>query len=139
MPTVTYSAPTLLEPAAGLELSGKQRFTWQWSGPPLPETYAFDLRIWSEEEERTGQPRRGAVAPTQDTQADVDLQYVPAIQNYGSGGYYWTVVVVKLIPGGSTSIVGEWGEKRSFTYSGDGSTGGPGPRPIDTPVPPPKP
>jgi hypothetical protein len=139
MPTVTYPAPTLLEPAAGSELTSIHRFAWQWSGPPLTETHAFDLRIWSEEEEQTGKPRRGAVAPTQDTQVDVDLQYAPAIQNYGSGDYYWTVVVVKLIPGGSTRVVGEWGEKRKFSYSGNGGPGGPGPTPKDTPVPPPKP
>jgi hypothetical protein len=117
-PTVTYAAPTLLEPADGAGLSGTHRFTWQWNGPPLAGNRAFDLRIWSKQEEQNGSPRRGAIAPTQDMHAYVDLPYVPAITDYGSGDYYWTVVVVELGADGPPKVVGEWGEKRRFVYSG---------------------
>lgn len=115
---IAYPAPALLEPADGVELSGMQRFTWQWNGPSLGEDHAFDLRIWSFREEQEGQPRRGAVAATQDTEIEVALSHVPAIEDYGPGDYYWTAVVVKVGAGGSSQVVGEWGEKRRFTYAG---------------------
>jgi hypothetical protein len=117
-PEPAYPAPTLLKPDAGAELAGVQRFTWQWNAPPLEENYAFDLRIWSLQEEHEERPRRGAAALTQDTQAEAELSYVPAIADYGPGDYYWTVVVVKAGAGGVSRVVGEWGEKRRFTYGG---------------------
>jgi hypothetical protein len=116
-PTVTYPAPTLVEPADGAELSGIQRFTWQWSGPPLAGDLAFDLRIWSQREEQNGWPRRGAITPTRDTHAGVNLPYAPAIADYGSGDYYWSVVVVKLSADATPKVVGAWSEKRRFVYS----------------------
>jgi hypothetical protein len=111
-----------------------QRFSWQWSGPPLGEDHAFDLRIWSEQEEQNGHPKRGAVAPTQDLEVDVDLEYVPAVMDYGPGNYYWTVVVVQIGSDDSPRVVGTWGEIRKFTYGGSSEP----PRPKPT-GPPPKP
>lgn len=96
----------------------------------LEEDQAFDLRIWSEQEEKNNQPKRGAVAPTQDLEVEVELQYVPAIKDYGPGFYYWTVVVVQVSSDAPPKIVGEWGEKRWFTING-----APGPRPTLEPTP----
>ena len=117
-PEPVYLAPTLLEPEDGVELTGMQRFTWQWNGPSLGEDHAFDLRIWSFQEDQEEKLRRGAATPTQDTETEVALSYVPAIADYGPGDYYWTVVVVKVGAGGIPQVVGEWGEKRRFTYAG---------------------
>ncbi len=117
-PEPVYLAPTLLEPKDGVQLAGLQRFTWQWNGPSLGEDHAFDLRIWSFQEDQEEKPRRGAATPTQDTEIEVALSYVPAIADYGPGDYYWTVVVVKVGAGGIPQVVGEWGEKRRFTYAG---------------------
>ena len=141
-PEPAYPAPTLLEPEDGSRLTGVQRFTWQWNGPSLREDLAFDLRIWSLKEDQEDKPRRGAAVPTLDTESEVALSYVPAIADHGPGDYYWTVVVVKSGAGGSSQVVGEWGEKRRFTYAGP-----PGPTsptaaqptpttPPPTPVPP---
>jgi chitodextrinase len=124
-PTVTYPAPTLLAPSAGAQLFGRQRFAWQWDGPPLGANQAFDLRIWSLQEQQAGRPRRGAVPPTQDTEAEVVLQFVPAIRDYGVGDYYWTVVLVETVSDGSPRVVGTWDEERGFSYGTGTPTQGP--------------
>lgn len=111
-----YPAPTLLEPGDGATPPDRIVFRWQWEGPPLKENEAFDLRIWSVVEEQRGSPRRGAVPPTKDTQAEVNLPYVPAVLDLGAGEYYWTVVVVKVTSDGSPRVIGEWGEKRRFVF-----------------------
>ncbi len=111
-----YPAPALLDPFDGVTLFGRVFFRWSWDGPPLGDSLAFELRIWSAQEEQAGRPRRGAVAPTRGTQVEVDLRYVPAIQEYGPGDYYWTVVVVEARAGGSSQVVGQWGETRRFVY-----------------------
>ena len=46
-PQPPYPAPTLLEPQPNASLHGKPRFAWQYPDP-LPTSYAFDLRIWSD-------------------------------------------------------------------------------------------
>ena len=133
----TYPAPALLEPGDGAQLAGMQRFTWQWNGPPLEEGHAFDLRIWSLQEEQQARPRRGAAAPTRDREIEVELSYVPAVVDYGPGDYYWTIVVVKVSAGGIPQVVGEWGEERGFTYSGPSAPASPvATQPAPTPIPP---
>jgi hypothetical protein len=124
-PLAIYPAPTLLAPSAGAKLFGRQRFTWQGDGPALEPNRAFDLRIWSQQEQQAGRPKRGAVPPTRDTEAEVTLQFVPAIKDYGVGDYYWTVVVVEIVSGGSPRVVGTWGEARKFSY-GTGTPTSPG-------------
>ena len=114
-PTV-FPAPRLLEPADGATPLERTVFRWEWTGTPLAANQAFDLRIWSALEEQAGRPRRGAVAPTRETQVEVDLRYVPAIQEYGAGDYYWTVVVVELGADGSPQVVGRWGEAWRLVY-----------------------
>lgn len=109
-------APTLLEPTADQELRNKPRFTWQWAHEPLTGNHFFDLRIWSQQEEEAGTTGRGAIQPTKSTEAEVDLALVPAIQDYGLGIYYWTVVVVEDRE--SPRVVGHWGEERRFQYVG---------------------
>lgn len=99
-------------------MEATQRFSWQWNGPTLGENHAFDLRIWSEQEEQNGDLRRGAVAPTQDLEVDVDLAYVPAVMDYGPGDYYWTVVVVQTDSDDAPRVLGTWGEKLKFTFAG---------------------
>ncbi len=109
-------APLLLEPKDGATLLDRTVFRWLWEGPPLRANQAFDLRIWSAPEEQQGSLKRGAISPTQDTQAEVNLRYVPAFQDYGPGDYYWTVVVVEIRSDGSPVLIGEQGEKRRFVY-----------------------
>lgn len=116
-PTVVLlPAPILLEPEEGATPLDRTVFKWRWEGPPLEENQAFDLRIWSVQEEQRGALRRGAIAPTQDTQAEVNLRYAPAFQDYGPGDYYWSVVVVKIGPDGSPTVIGKWGGPRRFVY-----------------------
>jgi serine/threonine protein phosphatase PrpC len=127
-PSPTYSAPTLLDPANDAQLTGKQLFRWDWQGEPLPEDHLFDLRIWSQVEERAWaqdskrDQARGVQEPTKKTEVEVDLQYAPAIQEYRAGPYYWSVVVVWIPcqpitdPGCQVQVVSDWGEKRTFTY-----------------------
>lgn len=91
-------------------------FEWAWDGPPLKENQAFDLRIWSVQEEQSGSPRRGVVPATKDTQATVFMPAVPAILDYGPGDYFWTVVVVELTADGSALVVGDWGQLRRLVY-----------------------
>ncbi|HSR30828.1 MAG TPA: hypothetical protein VLY63_09710 [Anaerolineae bacterium] len=119
VPTATptpISAPTLLEPVQGETVLDKTIFRWQWDGRPLAENMAFDLRIWSTQEEQAGGPKRGAVSPTNDTAVEVELPFVPAVQDYGPGEYYWTVVVVELISGAPAKQISNWGERRGFVY-----------------------
>jgi len=97
-------------------LHDRVTFRWEWKGAPLSENQAFDLRIWSEQEEQQGSPRRGAVAPTHEMQVEVNLQYAPAIQEFGPGTYYWTVIVVEVQPAGPTTVVGQWGKARKLVY-----------------------
>jgi hypothetical protein len=133
-PTLEYPAPSLREPVTGVRIEARQRFTWQWHGPTLGENLAFDLRIWSDQEEQSGLPRRGAVAPTQDQGVDVEMQHVPAIMDHGPGDYFWTVVVVQTGSDDPPRVVGVWGEKRRFTFGGSSEP----PRPKPT-APPSKP
>lgn len=119
VPTATPSslpAPRLLEPAAGATLRGTVTFRWQWTGPSLQPNQAFDLRIWSAQEEQQGLSPRGAVAPGRAPEASVNLPFAPAVQDYGPGDYYWTVVVVQMSVDGSSRIVSQWGERRPFVY-----------------------
>lgn len=83
----------------------------------MPEDLFFDLRIWSDREDKAGAEPRGAVEITKDTAVDVTLEFVPAIRDGGEVLYYWTVVVVRQgdTPG-QPQVVGEWGEKRWFLY-----------------------
>jgi hypothetical protein len=118
-------APTLVNPQRGDGLTGKPRFVWQWTGPQLASDQFFDLRIWADDE--AGLPkesRRGAISLTRATEAEVDLDKVPAIQDYGSGAYFWTVVVVeRRCPSCEVRIVGDWGEERPFNYTAPSSGG----------------
>jgi hypothetical protein len=91
-------------------------FRWQWTGPSLKPNQAFDLRIWSVQEEQQGHTPRGAVAPTRHTETSVNLPFAPAIQDHGPGDYYWTVVVVEMSVDGSSRVVGPWGERRPFVF-----------------------
>jgi len=127
-PDPAYPAPTLLEPYASAELSGRATFKWQWAGPALAENHYFDLRVWSEQEaDRPKDQRRGAVALTKVTEAVVNnLEDVPAIREYGAGIYYWTIVVVDRISNEAPRVAGRWGEERKFVYTGSPSGPGPG-------------
>ncbi len=118
---LVYLAPILSAPPAGARLSGKATFAWQWDQEQLPAGFAFDLRIWSSGEERSS--AKGAEKPTDQTDIEIDLQYVPVIEDYGFGDYYWTVVVVWFPCYPSTEcqpkMVSEWGEERPFTYAAE--------------------
>ena len=127
-----FAAPQLLLPIPGDTLVDRARFQCQWDGPPLPAGYAFDLRIWSEREEKAGAVPRGAVEPTRKTEADVTLEYVPAME-FGEGNYYWTVVVVQATK--PPKVVGQWGEKRWFVYRLPTPTPTETPEPTETPKP----
>ena len=110
-----FPTPILLNPEPDAQLQSAAHFQWQWDGEPLPEGYAFDLLIWSEAEhqEHQGTGAYGVVEPDPSLERDVDLDYVQTIMDHGEGTYYWTVIVVQEEP---YSRVGEWGEKRPFTY-----------------------
>ncbi len=129
-PLLRYPAPTLLLPVPEATLIEQGHFTWQWEGPPLGEDLFFDLRIWSEREEKAGSEPRGAVELTKGTAVDVLLEFVPAME-FGEGLYYWTVVVVRQAD--PPQIVGEWGEKRWFKYYLPTPTPTPTPKPARTP------
>jgi hypothetical protein len=107
--------PVLLRPESDTTLRGNVRFEWQWDGEPLPDGLAFDLLIWSEAEdqEHQGAAAFGVIEPVTALAADVDLDYVQSMIEYGGGLYYWTVIVVRLEP---YERVGLWGEKRALTY-----------------------
>jgi hypothetical protein len=109
------SPPALVTPAAADKLTGDVRFAWEWNGPALGEDQAFELRIWSEQEDEAGIEPRGAIAPTRWTAAEVNLGGVPTVQEHGPGVYYWTVVVVDTR---SRQVVADWREVRMFSYNG---------------------
>lgn len=94
---------------------------------------AFDLRIWSEREEKAGVEPRGAVELTKKTAVDVTLEFVPAVRDYGEGLYYWTVVVV--LDSNPPQVVGEWGEVRWLLYYEPTPTPTPTRKPTRTPEP----
>jgi serine/threonine protein kinase len=108
-----FPAPVLLSPGAGEGLAGMTRFEWQWAGPSLGADHAFNLLIWSQQEEDAGVQPQPAVEPTQDTSAEVDLSVLPTIQEHGPGRYYWTIIVVDTR---TETAAGEWGEQRWFEH-----------------------
>jgi hypothetical protein len=126
----------LVRPIPEDTLVDRARFEWEWGGQPLPEGYAFDLRIWSEREEKAGVEPRGAVQTTRKTYSDVTLEFVPAME-FGEGLYYWSVVVVRDTT--PPTIVSPWGEKRWFIYRFPTPTPTDTPRPTRTPTPIPQP
>ncbi len=109
-------APRLVAPDDGVTALETMVFEWAWDGPSLKENQAFDLRIWSVQEEQRGSPRRGVVAPTRDTRVKVSLPAVPAILDYGSGDYLWTVVVVEVPAEGPPQVIGTWGQVWRLVY-----------------------
>jgi hypothetical protein len=87
-------APALLDPPEGASASGMTRFSWSWSGPALEPTQGFEVRMW-----REGQPEHyGAAAPVANTAADIDVSGTYAVQQGGSGNYFWTVALVQRDP-----------------------------------------
>ena len=46
----------------------------------------------------------------------MDLPFVPAIQDFGPGDYFWTVVVVEVRSGASPAVISEWGKAQQFVY-----------------------
>ena len=110
------AAPALIAPGDGVTALDRMVFEWAWNGPPLQEYQAFDLRIWSAQEEQSGSPRRGVVPPTRQSSVEVSLSAVPAIVDYGPGEYFWTVVIVELQAGGTPRVAGTWGESRRLIY-----------------------
>lgn len=116
--TTGFPAPRLVEPSPDSEVRGNVRFRWLWDEPPLAEPHYFDLRIWSQQEQDANIEPRGAVELTRQTETDVNLQWAPAIVDFGPGVYYWTVVVVKGQQ--NPKVVGQWGEKRRLYYSVSG-------------------
>jgi hypothetical protein len=132
-PLVTWPAPTLVKPIPEDSLILKARFEWQWDGPRLADDLFFDLRIWSEREDKAGAEPRGAVELTKETAVDITLEFVPAIRDGGEVLYYWTVVVVRKAD--PPVIVGEWGEKRWFKYYEATPTPTPTKEPKRTPTP----
>lgn len=115
-PPTPVPAPLLVAPIEGITASGRLVFEWAWDGPPLKETQAFDLRIWSVQEEESGSARRGVVPPTKDSRVEVSLPSAPAMVDHGPGDYFWTVVVVEIGADGSPRITGTWGESRRLVY-----------------------
>jgi len=109
-------APRLVAPNDGVTALETMGFEWAWDGPPLKENQAFDLRIWSLQEEQRGSPRRGVVPPTKDTRVTVSLSAAPAILDYGPGDYLWTVVVVEVPAEGPPVVVGAWGQVWRLVY-----------------------
>ena len=100
-------------------------FEWLWNHEALGPQLFFDLRIGLQEEASTGVEPLGVMAPTQDLRGEVDLEGVDVIQgNRGrTNKFYWTVVVVrKACEECSPEIVGQWSEKRPFTYTGPPSS-----------------
>jgi len=116
VPPTPVPAPVLVAPDDGVTASGVMVFEWTWEGPALEEDQAFDLRIWSWQEEEKDSPRRGVVPPTRDTRVEVSLRSVPAIAEYGPGDYFWTVVLVEIGADGSPRVAGVWGESRRFVF-----------------------
>jgi serine/threonine protein kinase len=108
-------APILVAPIADDKLSAQAHFEWRWDGPALNETQAFELHIWSKEEEDAQSSTQRATAPTTQTAVDLDLQTVPTVQKFGPTTYFWTVIVVDTNTG---SVLSAAGEKRSFAYVG---------------------
>ena len=109
-------APVLVAPDDGVTGFDRLVFEWTWDGPPLKENQAFDLRIWSVQEEEKDSPRRGVVPPTKDTRVEVSLPAAPAIADFGPGDYLWTVVIVEMRADGSPQVAGVWGESRRLVY-----------------------
>ncbi len=109
-------APILVAPVDGVTALERMFFEWAWEGSPLKDNQAFDLRIWSLQEEEQGKPRRGVMPLTRDTRVEVSLPAVPAILDYGSGSYFWTVITVELSSDGSPVRMGSWGEIRRLEY-----------------------
>jgi hypothetical protein len=115
-PLAQAPAPRLVAPDEGITASGRMVFEWAWEGPVLEENQAFDLLIWSAQEEEKGSPRRGVVPPTKDTRAEVSLPAAPAIADFGPGDYFWTVVVVEMAADGPPRVTGTWGEIRRLVF-----------------------
>ena len=109
-------APLLVAPDDGITAFDRMVFEWAWDGPPLKQNQAFDLRIWSVQEEEKGSPRRGVVPPTRDMRVEVSLPAAPAIVDYGPGDYLWTVVIIQVGADGSPRVAGVWGESRRLVY-----------------------
>lgn len=112
LPTVPMLTPALLSPGPNAQLRGKVRFQWMWTGRDLENYMAFELRIWSRQEQEMGLKPRAA-PPTREMAVDVDLDGLPTIQEHGPGTYFWTVVILDT---GTGRVVSPEGEIRPFTY-----------------------
>jgi hypothetical protein len=92
--STALAAPALIAPPDGASTSGPIRFEWTWSGPALEPNQGFEVRIW-----REGQPEHyGAAAPVTETSLTTDVSGSYAVQQGGSGSYFWTAALVQRDP-----------------------------------------
>lgn len=125
------SVATLEQPLEGATVSGVVQFVWRWPGPELGPNQAFEVRLW-----REGQADHyGAAEPVRVTSITVDLASAYAVQQGGSGRYFWTVAVVEVNP---YRRIGAEAPARTLYVEqqvGPPPTNTPKPEPTNTPKP----
>lgn len=130
-PSPVLSVATLEQPPEGATVSGVVQFVWRWPGPELGPNQAFEVRLW-----REGQVEHyGAAEPVRATSITVDLASAYAVQQGGSGRYFWTVAVVEVNP---YRRIGAEAPARTLyveQQAGPPPTNTPKPEPTNTPKP----
>jgi hypothetical protein len=104
-PIPTYLALTLVNPAYGATIVGKEKteFSWMWDGD-LQEEEEFDLRIWRREES----PSTFAIG--------CDCSVLIDTPPDGFGDYLWQVALVRTDKDGNKSILSE-SQIRPFVWN----------------------
>jgi hypothetical protein len=119
---VALPAPALIGPPDGVSASGPMRFEWSWSGPALDPNQGFEVRLW-----RENQPEHyGAAAPVSETSATINVGGAYAVQQGGTGSYFWTVALVQRDP---YVRLGPEAPPRVLLVTGAGGEGGAAPTP----------
>lgn len=121
-PTPPYAVLTLLNPAPGATIVGKEKteFSWEWDGDLQEEQAEFYLRIWRLEKP----PSTFAIG----CECSVLIDTPPD----GFGDYLWQVALVRTDKDGNKSILSE-SQIRPFVWNDATST--PTPTPTKTPTP----
>ncbi|MDM8531305.1 hypothetical protein QUF63_09035 [Anaerolineales bacterium HSG25] len=99
--SIPQTAPQLVSPNIETNVTlNEATFSWLWEGGQLPETLAFELRIWKEGEAHFGAYDARQVARKPNAKGEYTLTF-PVSSAHGvrqNGIYLWTVAIVQIEP-----------------------------------------
>jgi hypothetical protein len=129
---INYPAPTLINPIAKTNITGKEYlFEWEWPGQ-LQSNHAFEIRIWHVSDPmhygaHNATDGKPYLKPDSNGRyrGNVSVEGAYAQQlHHNSPDYFWAVAIVEINPYTQTAVVESTSIPIEINISGGGSSGG---------------